>query len=80
VNFFGGWGDSGDEEDDNVKPLGASQGPTGEQDVHQAAQDDDSSVDSTSVLVHEAFKARVPIASLDAVGSMRLVEKVSTAV
>ena len=79
VNFFGGWGNSSDEEDDSIKP-GAVQGPTEQGDIHQAAQDDDSSVDSTSILVRESIQSRAPpMASLlDAADGKRLIEKVSS--
>lgn len=78
VNFFGGWGNSGDEEDDSIKP-GAVQRSAEHGDMHQAAQDDDSSVESTSVLVRESIESRAPpMASLlDAAGGKRLIEKVS---
>ena len=78
VNFFGGWGNSSDEEDDSIKP-GAVQGPTEQGNMHQAAQDDDSSVDSTSILVRESIQSRAPpMASLlYAADGKRLIEKVS---
>ena len=86
VNFFGRWGNSGDEEDDSIiKPGGTTttQRPTGEQEEgqHQTAQDDDSSVDSMSILVRESIESRAPMASFDAAaaaaGGKRLIEKVS---
>jgi hypothetical protein len=55
------------------------QGPTEQGDIHQTAQDDDSSVDSTSILVRESIQSRAPpMASLlDAADGKRLIEKVS---